>query len=495
MGLLGIGLSCVSLAQSSPVPPLRWAADSESGAPYSFYDPEHPDRLHGYEVEIVRALAARMGRQPQFVQNAWEGLILGLHRGSYDIAINGIEITEDRRREVLFTTPYYVTGERLTVLRENTNIHRLEDCRGKAVGTLRFSVAHRMLEALSGVDVRTYESEVNAYDDLLNHRTQAVLMDDPIAIYYADTQPRFKTVGPLLGRIEYGIAVSLGRKAFFEQVQTALNQIRDSGELRTILERWKLWNSSTASAFGQDPVARSAPVEFERFVASHGDSSRAWKNKIGRYSRALPILLRGAWMTTQISVLAMMIAASFGLLLAIARLYGPGWLGSLTSGYVEVMRGTPLLIQLFIIFYGLPKWGVELSPFIAAVAGLGLNYAASESENYRAGFLAISQGQSEAARSLGLSPFQTLRHVLFPQAFRTVLPPVTNDFIALIKDSSLVSVITMTELTKAYGQMASTHYDYLGMGILVAGIYFLLGWPWVRLSRYFEKKFYVGKKT
>ncbi len=469
---------------------LKWAADPESGAPYSFYDPQNPEVMKGYELEIVRALAAEMGLRPEFVQNSWDGLILGLQRGAYDIAINGIEITEDRKKEVLFTSPYYVTGERLTVLKENLDITKLEDVRGKAVGTLKYSVAQRMLDSMGGVDVRSYDSELNAYEDLLNHRTQAVFIDDPIALYYADTNPAFKSTGNLVGRLEYGIAVNKTRPEFYRSFQAALEKIRDNGKLRTILERWKMWNRATAEEFGQDSVARSAPVEFESYVQTK-DQSSGWKRKLGLYWMTLPILLKGAWMTLQISVLSMLLATVLGLGLALVRLYGPGWSAALVTLYVEIMRGTPLLIQLFIIFYGLPKIGLEFSAFTAAVIGLGMNYAANESENYRAGFQAIPRAQTEAAHSLGLSRWQTIRLILFPQAMRIVLPPITNDFIALIKDSSLVSVITMTELTKAYGQMASTHYDYLGIGIIVAVIYLLLGLPWVRLSQWLEKKNYA----
>jgi polar amino acid transport system substrate-binding protein len=130
-----------------------------------------------------------------------------------------------------------------------------------------------------------------------------------------------------------------------------------------------------------------------------------------------------------------------------------------------------------------------LSPMLAAILGLGLNYSAYEAENYRAGIQSIPKTQMEAARALGMTQLQALRHVIIPQAMRLVIPPVTNDFIALLKDSSLVSVITMVELTKAYTQLASIHYDYLGIGLLAAAMYFLIGLPFVRLARMAERRF------
>jgi polar amino acid transport system substrate-binding protein len=156
--------------------------------------------------------------------------------------------------------------------------------------------------------------------------------------------------------------------------------------------------------------------------------------------------------------------------------------------FIEVIRGTPLLIQLFMIFYGLPTLGIRLSPLWAAMIGLGINYAAYEAENYRAGIQSIPRGQLDAALALGLTRIQTIRKIILPQAVRLVIPPVTNDFIALLKDSSLVSVITMVELTKVYGQLASTYYDYIGIGLITAAIYFLLGLPIARLSRVLEAR-------
>ena len=152
-----------------------------------------------------------------------------------------------------------------------------------------------------------------------------------------------------------------------------------------------------------------------------------------------------------------------------------------------MLRGTPLLIQLYLIFFGLPYIGIHFSPFVAAILGLGMNYGAYEAENYRAGIEAVPQTQLEAAQALALSPVQRFIYVLFPQAYRIILPPMTNDFISLIKDSSLVSVITMVELTTIYSQLASTYFDHLGLGILVAAIYFLIGYPFVRLARRLEK--------
>ena len=143
---------------------------------------------------------------------------------------------------------------------------------------------------------------------------------------------------------------------------------------------------------------------------------------------------------------------------------------------------------MFFIFYALPTIGIEISAFMAAVIGLGINYSVQESEIYRSGLQSVHKNQLEAARMLGLTRWQSFWHVQVPQAFKFCLPPMTTDFIALIKDSSLVSVITLVELTKTYSLLSSTYYDYVGFAIITALLYMLAGLPLVALSRYLEQQ-------
>jgi polar amino acid transport system substrate-binding protein len=156
--------------------------------------------------------------------------------------------------------------------------------------------------------------------------------------------------------------------------------------------------------------------------------------------------------------------------------------------YIEIVRGTPLLVQLTMVYFGLPELGIRLSPFTAGCLALGLNYAAAEAENYRAGFESVPIGQLEAATTLGLTRWQTIVHVVAPQALRVALPPVTNDFIALLKDSSLVALVTLTELTKTYLNLANSTRDHLGLGVVVALWYLVIGLPFARLARYTETR-------
>ncbi|MDD4975710.1 MAG: ABC transporter substrate-binding protein/permease [Bacteriovorax sp.] len=473
--------------------PLKWAADTESGAPFAMITNDSKNPLIGFEVEIIQAISEELGVKLEFVQNAWDGLIPGLKNNNYDLAINGIEITPDRQAEVSFSRPYYSTFEQLVVRSNQEGIESLGDCKKKKVGTLKFSLAQRILEAEGDIEVLTYESEVAAYSDLKNKRTDAVLLDSPIAIYYAKPDMELKLVGSPIGQILYGIAINKENKELGKAVDKALKKISENGKLREILDRWNLWSPVMASYLNDQLPSRTPPVAYQEFL-QRNSGEKTITVKLKQYYNFLPALLRGALMTLKVSLAGMFIAIILGFILAVMKIYGSSFISWTATFYIEIIRGTPLLIQLFFIFYGLPYLGIKFSPFVAGILGLGLNYAAYEAENYRAGIFSVPKAQVEAAIALGMNQRQALFHVILPQAFRIALPPMTNDFISLLKDSSLVSAITMVELTKVYGQLASTYYDYFGTGILVASIYLFLGLPFIRIARYFERKLNVELK-
>lgn len=476
----------IAQAESEPFV-LRWAADAESGAPFSFYDPRDPNKLKGFEVEIVDGICAELGCQARFVQNSWDGLIPGLARKEYDIAINGIEITEDRKKRVYFADTYYLTYNQIIVRAGTPGINTLQDLHGKRVGTLSGSVADRILRAEKTIRVLGYESEYNAHQDLLSGRSDALLFDAPIAKYYSEPDKRFHILPAVIGQMSYGIAISKDNPQLLADVNRALAAMKQNGKLREILERWGLWNSAMAAALNATVAPKKAAVEFDAYVAAT-QTDKTWADRVSLYKKITPLLLEAAVTTMKISAVAMLIAVFMGMLLAISRVLGPWPVKAVAVIYIEVIRGTPLLLQLFLIFYALPSLGIKLSPFTAAVLGLGLNYGAYEAENYRSGILSVPGGQTDAARALGMGTWQTFWHVIFPQSWKTILPPMTNDFISLLKDSSIVSVITMVELTKTYSQLASVYYDHIGIGLIAAAIYLLMGLPFVRLARHWEKK-------
>jgi len=468
---------------------MNWAGDAEGGAPYQMPDPRNPSKIIGFEVDIAEALAKRMGRTAKFVQNQWDGLVPGLERGEYDMVIAGLEITPERLAKINFSTPYYYSTLSLTVRHDETRIRKAEDLTGHRVGTLKATLAQRYLNEMVNVDVPTYDNQLHPYLDLMLGRLDAVVLDTPIALYYAYS-PQMRNVE--LTSVKFPIAIGI-RKAdatLLADVNMALESMKTDGTLKSIYQQWGMYNSATADYLGDSqPVTNPNPIHYEEYLQAQ-QTQRTFIDRLEQYWSLLPLLLRGAAMTVALSCFAMLLAVSLGLGLALARVYGTRWIVWPVIAFIELIRGTPLLIQLFIIFYGLPTIGIRLSPFWAAVIGLGVNYSAYEAENYRAGIQSIPKGHHDAATALGLTRVQTIRKIVLPQAVRLVIPPVTNDFIALFKDTSVCSMISVIELTGMYRTLFSDHPRLLiEFGMITALLYLVMSYPLSLVARRMETRF------
>jgi polar amino acid transport system substrate-binding protein len=346
------------------------------------------------------------------------------------------------------------------------------------VGTLSGSLAHQLLRG-AGVEVVLYEGQEEPYRDLAAGRLAGVLLDEVIAARYGLTQPSLELADGDVARGSYVIAVRRGEVELRDALDRALSEVQASGELGRIYARWKIDPApppKNAPAAGAPAESLPDPSTYQRATF---DAEQLW------------LFVRGAGVTLLVSLLAMALAAPLGLLLALARLYGSRPVRFLALAYVELWRGTPVLLQLYLLYYGLAQV-VHLGALPAAVLGLGMNYGAYEAEVHRAALSSLPVGQTEAAAAVGLTRFQMLRLVLLPQSLRTALPAMANDLIALLKDSSLVSVITVVELTK---QMTITAVDVRGWalpGAVCAALYFAMSWPLGRLAARLEEKLSTG---
>jgi len=463
-----------SLARVKAKGTLRWGADLQGGEPY--VSQRADGVLVGFEVDIARALAARLGVRDEMVQNDWSTLVASLERGTFDVILNGFEITQARVGRVRFSRPYYVFAERLTVRKGETRFGAtLPELHGRRVGTLAASLAYDTLLS-AGADVVLYEGQEEPYADLAAGRTDAVLLDDIIAQRYATRHAELVTAGDVREGV-YAIAAGLDDHTLVNAINDALGELIANGELRAILkrngiddERERKLETYGHPAGGSASIGEARAEPAQRFGLHH-----------------LWLFLQGAGVTVVVSTLAMAIAFPLGLLLALSRTHGGAWARRIATAYVELYRGTPVLLQLYVLYYGLAPV-VRFGPLAAAVVGLGMNYAAYEAETHRAGVMAVPRGQMDAARALGMSIPLALRRIIVPQALRHALPNVTSDFIALLKDSSLVSVITVVELTK---RMTITSVDVRGWllpGALCAGLYFAMSFPLARIARRLEVK-------
>ncbi|MSP16001.1 MAG: transporter substrate-binding domain-containing protein [Myxococcales bacterium] len=445
---------------------LIWGGDKQGGEPYAFEDVADPTRLIGFEVEIADELARRLGVRARFQQYAWSNLVPGLERGDFDIALNGLEATSERQERVLLSRPYYSYGEVLAVKR-GAPYRSLDDLAraGKTVATLNQSYAFDLLRD-RGIRAALYEGVEEPYLDLENGKVDGVLLDDVIATRYGCGRAGVTCLPDEVARGTYVVLLRKGDVALGAALDAALAGMVRDRTLEAILRKWKLWDARQESA-APEPV--------------HVVRSRAFGKQ------QLLLFAEGALVTLELSVFAFLLAVPLGFLLAIARVFGRGPARIASAIYVEIFRGTPALLQLYVIYFALGPV-LKLSALSAAILGLGLNYAAYEAEIYRGALLAVPRGQTEAAHAVGMSGWQTLRHVLLPQAFRIALPPMTNDFIALLKDSSLVGVIAVVELTKRMSIAAVDLRSWVLPGLVCAAFYFAMSFPLSRLARMLEKR-------
>jgi len=475
----------------TPAPPavLRWGGDAEGGAPFVEANPADPSRVRGFDVEVAETIARGLGRQALFVQVAFSSIDASVARGDFEIGMSGVEDTPARRERLAATVPYFEFREVLTVRAADRDRFRgLNDLRGRRVGTLGATIAYDTLLAArerNGIAVVSYDDDVHPYTDLAEGRLDAVLLDHIIAARSMRRVPGLFTRPEAVATGHYVGVLARGNTGLRDRIDGILRAAMSDGTLERIYRKWEIWDDSQADLFTR--VASNAP---QRMAAGAPEGTPAAQPKRSPAETALaylPGLFRAAAVTLALSCLAMALAVAVGIGIATGRIYGARPLQALLTGYVELMRGTPVLLQLFVLYYGLAAV-VNLPAFVAALLGLGLNYAAYESEIYRGALEAVPRVQLEAARTLGLTERQILRLVRGPQAFRLALAPMTNDFVALLKDSSLVSVITVVELTKQTAIFATIIGSWVLPGALCAAIYLAMSLPLSRLARRLERR-------
>jgi polar amino acid transport system substrate-binding protein len=443
---------------------IRWGADKAGGEPYVFEDPKDPTKLIGFEVDLMDAIARRLGVKHVMVQHSWSQLVPSLERGDFDIIVNGLEATQERRDRILLSDPYFIYAETLAVRKDAPHLS-LFDLTGKKVGTLNQTYAFDIIGMIPTLTVAPYEGNEEPYIDLELGRVDGVLLDNIIADRYGCKRPKLRCLPYEVARGSYVIGMRKNDRELKVAIDGALAAMKKDGELERILRTWKIWDHRQSEQVGDSTAP--PPRELD------------W-NMIQQF-------LHATLLTLQLSVLAFLISVPLGLLLAIGRVYGGVVTRGACRGYIELFRGTPVLLQLFVLYFGLGEY-IQLGPIQAGVIGLGLNYAAYEAEVYRGALLAIPRGQAEAARALGLGPWHTLRHILVPQALRLALPPMTNDFVSLLKDSSIVSTIAAIELTKRMQMAALEMRDYVTSGIVCAVLYLILSFPLSELARRLERR-------
>jgi cystine transport system permease protein len=408
--------------------------------------------LTGFEVDLAKALAKRMGVRADFQPAPFAGLLAGLDVGRIDVVINQVTITEARKRKYAFTAPYSISGIQMIVRKgDGGRYHGPADLVGKRVGVgLGTNYEQWLRTNQPGALIQTYDDDPTKYQDLRLGRIDVVLNDRLTAIdMMRRTGGVFVGAGAPFARQEMGVAMRRDQPALLADLNDALAAMKADGELARISNAW----------FGADvtPEASAPPPA-----------------ALGLVWRSAPFLLTGALYTIGLSLAAMTFGLAIGLGLALMRISGVPALSIPARVYISAFRGTPLLVQLFLIYYGLPQFGVRLEPIPSALIGFSLNVAAYTAEILRGAITAVDRGQWEAAQVIGLGPAQTLRRVILPQAARTALPPLGNSFISLVKDTSLAATIQVPELFRQAQLITARTFEVFAMYLSAAALYWAL---------------------
>jgi len=433
-------------------------------APFEFRAPS--GEIQGFDVDLIRAVGQAAGFGVEFRNITFDGIIPSLQAGTVDAAVAAMTITEARSQAVSFSRPYFRAGLAIAVRSGTQGIKTLDDLKGKSIAVHIGTTGATTAKGIPGAKIRTFDAAVLALQELRNGNVDAVIEDSPVTLYAIKTGSLkgIEVVGNLLTEEFYGIPLPLN-SANLPRVNQGLTTILQNGTYAQIYQKW---------------FAAQPPQLPDSAFANAQKTQTTPAGSLSVILNALPTLLKGTLITLQLAVVSVFLGLIGGSLIGVARLSAIKPVQWAARAYIDFFRGTPLLVQIFMIYFGLPPLfqAIGLSftfdRFIAAIVALSCNSAAYVAEIVRGGIQSIETGQFEAAQSLGLNPVQTLRYVILPQAFRRMLPPLGNQFITLLKDTSLVAVIGFEELFRQGQLIAAENYRPFELYATVSLIYLAL---------------------
>lgn len=438
--------------------------------------------LTGFDIDLFRAIGEEANLEIQFQSMPFDGLIPALQSQTIDAAISGMTITPERAQTVDFSRPYFQSGLAIAVRTENKGeIKSFEDLENKKIAVAIGTTGAQEAQKIPGAEISTFDNSAIALQELSNGKVDAVVNDAPVTLYAIKTAnlKNVEVVGELLTEEYYGIAFPKNSPNV-EKVDDALDELLKSGRYRELYQKW----------FAGEPAKLPLVAP-----ALEGEGA------VFNWNRLFSNLLWGALVTIMLTAFSVFFGTIGGALLAVMSISDFKPLGWLSRIYIDFFRGTPLLVQIFMIYFGLPSLlqqiGLDFSfeRLPAAVTALSLNSAAYLAEIIRGGIQSIDLGQWEASQSMGMGWLQTMRYVIFPQALRRMLPPLGNEFITMIKDTSLVAIIGFEELFRQGQLMVANTYRAFEIYAAVALIYLFLTFFASRVFSWLEQRLNPVKRA
>lgn len=430
-------------------------------APYEFHTTINgEDEIVGFDISIAQKIADDMGVDLRIEEMGFDALLGALDTERIDLIISGMSPTPERLQEVDFSDPYMNSQQRLVVREEDqdtyTDVDQFEDV---PVSVQKQTTQEELAnDELEGSQVTSLQQTSDVIMNLKNGSVEASVLEGPVAEAYVDENDDLALSDLEFeeGAKETAVALPKDSPILSENINNSIQTINEEGLMEDYREE------ANELMFSDDQ---------ESF-----------------FSQYYPYYLSGTGYTILLALIGVILGIILGILFALMKLSSVKILKGFASIYIEYVRGTPLLVQIFIVYFGTGMLDLNLSRFVAGAIALSLNSAAYVAEIIRAGINGVNKGQTEAARSLGMSRIQTMRYIIFPQAIKNILPALGNEFVTVIKESSVISVIGVSELMFQAGNVQGASFKPFLPYLIVSLIYFALTFTLSRLLGVAERR-------
>ncbi len=431
-------------------------------APFEFQDEQ--GNFVGIDIDLLNAIAEDQGFSVTFKPLGFDAALQAVQANQVDAVIAGMSITDERKAVFDFSDPYFESGVQMAVLDTNETITSYEDLRGKRVAVKNGTEGAEFAESIKdeyGFSTVYFADSASMYDEVRTGNSEAIFDDYPVLNYGIAQGNGFKTVTPKEQGANYGFAVNKGQNPeLLAKFNAGLNNLRESGRYDEIIDTY---------------LGAGAAVSDNSFL--------------GLLKSTFPLLMAGLKITVILTVVSIAIALLLGVIFGLMRVSRSLWLRAIGTTYVDIFRGTPLLVQAFFIYFGIPSaMGFQMTAMTAGIITLSLNAGAYMTEIVRGGIQSVDKGQMEAARSLGVGYLPTMRKVILPQAVRTMIPSYINQFVITLKDTSILSVIGIAELTQTGRIIIARNFQSFTMWLIIGIIYFIVIMALTKLSDRLEKR-------
>lgn len=425
--------------------------------PFSYTDAS--GKLAGFDVDIAREICKDLDRECDLRVLPWDGILSALLAKKLDVIVGSMAITEEREKMVRFTLPYYESGAQLFLRPGGAAIEEAGFRLGVTLGTTYGEVAKTRFPL---AEIVTYKGDIAILQDIKAERIDGMVTDRLVGLHMNQ-------------RYDAGLRLE-GEPLFSERIAIPVHPENAAllGDLNRAIERLR-------------GSPRYAELRQNYFGSEDGASSSAFSAYSWKTSGIL--LLQALWATIKVSAAGILLGLLFAIILAGALLMAPPLLAKTISFYVDFIRSTPFLIQLFTLYFGLPAMGIKMSAWSSAALAIAIHSSSYLAEIIKIAYQSIPTGQRHAAQTLGLTRREALVHVVWPQMLPSLTTPSLNTLVATIKDSAIVSVISVHELTMQAQQLISVTFRPMEFYLLTAFLYFLVTYPLLLIGRAMEKRF------